>query len=124
MRKLLLVLVLLLSGCSKKTALHVDVYSLSTCGACNALQSELERYEKSHPELYLTYYDLDESDALKKYQKIVKTYKITKNKTPVIVVQDYFIKVGYQSGEQKSLEKALDLAIKGKTIKDKDYTSL
>jgi glutaredoxin len=116
---LLLILPLFLSSCQKKL-IHIDLYILGTCGSCLAAKSYLEDYTDKHENAYLTIYDLDESASLKRYQKVMKKIHYSKQVTPVIVMRDHFVKIGYNANDQKDLEKAFA----GKKVTKKAYYSL
>lgn len=121
MKKLFVVLMLILSGCVKQKVTHIDVYYLTTCGACHALKSELTRYQKKHSALYVNYYDLDDETSLKRYTKLMTQLNISENKTPLIVAKGSFVKVGYRAQDRQVLEKALATAMKGQVFHDQRF---
>ena len=128
MKKLFVVLMLILSGCAKQKVTHIDVYYLTTCGACHALKSELTRYQKKHSALYVNYsalyvnyYDLDDETSLKRYTKLMTQLNISENKTPLIVAKGSFVKIGYRAQDRQVLEKALATAMKGQVFHDQRF---
>ena len=121
MKKLFVVLMLILSGCAKQKVTHIDVYYLTTCGACHALKSELTRYQKKHSVLYVNYYDLDDETSLKRYTKLMKQLNVNENKTPLIVAKGSFVKIGYRAQDRQVLEKALATAMKGQVFHDQRF---
>lgn len=107
MKKIIVLLmsVILTTGCTRQKIVRADVYTLSTCGACQACVNDLEKMASTYDQVYLTIYDLDESMNLKKYQRLNKTYHL-KNVLPAVKIGDMFF-CGYDAKTKKKIHKAL-----------------
>lgn len=94
-----IIFLLLLSACQAKTMIHIDVYELEDCGACMALENDLNQLEQEYPQIYIRYLDLDDSENLKSFKRL-KLPSIA----PTIIVEKTFVKQGYNANDKDLLK--------------------
>lgn len=119
MKKLLLILVLLVSGCVHKPQYYLYVYYAKTCPVCHSFISVVipQLEEKYGSNMKITKMDIDEEESLDAYAKtcsLLKDYYVDDKSgtVPFIVLDGYFAKVGYDIGSDQLMIDAIDLAIK------------
>lgn len=105
-----LLLIVVLTGCtSTQPKIFVEVFTLETCGGCQAFKQyavpALEDEFKS--EINIKYYDLDFKQDNEYYQdtisKLIDFNDVYAFKTPLIVVNQEFALLGYNRGEETEL---------------------
>lgn len=115
--KKFIVFLLFLTACQARTIIHIDVYWLEDCGACIALENDLDQLEKEYPQIYVRYLDLDDSQNRKSFQKLHLP-----SIAPTIVVEKTFIKQGYQATDKNTLIKNIQHIINHQPIHyNKEY---
>lgn len=115
--KKFIVFLLFLTACQARTIIHIDVYWLEDCGACIALENDLDELEKEYPQIYVRYLDLDDSQNRKSFQKLHLP-----SIAPTIVVEKTFIKQGYQATDKNTLIKNIQHIINHQPIHyNKEY---
>lgn len=115
MRKLM-ILCLLLFGC-QKPQYHLYVFYLETCPSCydflNQVVPALE--EKYGNQMIIKEMNIDEKTSQDDYQAIcllLEDYpKDNKGSVPFIVLDGYFVKVGYQPLQKEEIIEVIDQAI-------------
>lgn len=107
---ILLLALIVLSGCVKPKVIRVRVYTISTCGACIACVSDLEKEAAKYDSLYLTIYDLDETKNSQRYLHLKKKNHL-KNVMPAIEIADKYIFTGYDQKTKKKVQKQLDALV-------------
>lgn len=108
MRKTLILLLtlLVLTGCVKQKVIRVQVYTISTCGACLTCVSDLETFAAKYDSIYLTLYDLDETKNSQRYLRLKKKYHL-KNVLPAVRIADQYVFTGYDQKTKKKMQKQL-----------------
>lgn len=97
--------------------IHIDVYELEDCGACMALENDLNQLEQEYPQIYIRYLDLDDSENLKSFKKL-KVLTIA----PTIIVEKTFVKQGYNANDKDLLKKNIQHIINHQPIHyNKEY---
>ncbi|MDD6712402.1 hypothetical protein [Sharpea porci] len=97
--------------------IHIDVYELEDCGACMALENDLNQLEQEYPQIYIRYLDLDDSENLKSFKKL-KLPTIA----PTIIVEKTFVKQGYNANDKDLLKKNIQHIINHQPIHyNKEY---
>ncbi len=109
--KKFIVFLLFLTACQTRMIIHIDVYELEECGACIALENDLNQLEQEYPQIYIRYLDLDDSQNLKSFQKLHLP-----SIAPTIVVEKTFIKQGYKAADKNTLIKNIQHIINHQPI--------
>jgi len=123
MKKILIIFMLLLSGCQTKPQYYLYVYYAKTCPVCksfiNVVIPQLE--EEYGQTMKMTLMDIDEEETIDAYAKtcsLLEGYYMNdqSGNVPFIVLDGYFAKVGYEIGEDESMIDAIHDAIEGKEL--------
>lgn len=123
MKKVILILCLLLSGCFVKPQYYLYLYYAKTCPVCksfiNYVIPQLKDIYQDDMEIVL--YDIDEGESKEAYAKtcsLLKDYYVTDDSgsIPFIVLDGYIAIVGYEVGTQDEMVNLIQLAIAGKEI--------
>lgn len=93
-----------LAGCVKQKVIRVQVYTISTCGACQACVSDLEKLAAKYDSVYLTFYDLDETKNSRRYLRLKKKYHL-KNILPAVEIANKYVFTGYDQKTKKKMQK-------------------
>ena len=130
MKKLIIFLFILLSGCTPKEnrPVKITVYYIEGCGYCDTFKEYATDYlNKTFSDLTIEYLDLDDEEVLQKYDEMLthldsfdeKEYK----STPLIVYEPYFVISGYEKGEEKYLANDIIHVLNGEELSDdlKEY---
>ncbi|MCD8028501.1 MAG: hypothetical protein LUF02_07555 [Erysipelotrichaceae bacterium] len=120
MKKLLLVFILLLSGCTTTTNAdyYLYVYYASTCPICSSfINTVVPQIEEIYGDsMEVTLMDIDEDESVEAYAKtctLLQDYELddSSGSVPFIVLDGYFAKIGYEVGQAKLILDAIDNAI-------------
>lgn len=121
--KILLVLLLILSGCKKKEEEKIDIhfFYLDTCVHCNAFKeiAKPALEEEFGDRLTFIEYDMDDYRTPAVYEMFTEKlegYNETEQLVPFIVVDGYFALLMYNEGEEKLLIQDIKAAIKGEEL--------
>ena len=123
MKKFILVLSLLISGCVFSEQYHLDFFYVSTCPKCQLFKEDVipnleDNYGRS---LKVTLHDIDKESSLDLYAKtisLLKDYTVDDNtgSVPFIVLDGCFVKVGYDNDEKEMFLENFDRAINDEEI--------
>lgn len=123
MKKILCVLILLLSGCQSRPQYYLYVYFAKTCPVCQSFIKHVVPLleEEYGNQMAIIEMDIDEEESIDAY---AKTCSLLENyypdaeliSTPFIVLDGYFAKVGYDIGESQQMVDAVHDAIEDREI--------
>ncbi|MEG0683912.1 MAG: hypothetical protein RR428_02555 [Coprobacillus sp.] len=123
MKKVLLVLLLLLTGCSRQPQYYLYLYYAKTCPVCHSfIENVIPKLEDKYGnEMKIVKYDIDEEASLEAYAKtcsLLDNYYVDDNSgsVPFIVLDGYFAKVGYDLENEDMIVQAIYDAIDGKEL--------
>ncbi|MCD7949717.1 MAG: hypothetical protein LUG12_05615 [Erysipelotrichaceae bacterium] len=124
MKKLLLVFILLLSGCSTtKVDYYLYVYYASTCPICSSfIDTVVPQIEELYGDsMAVTLMDIDDDASVEAYAKtctLLEGYELddSSGSVPFIVLDGYFAKIGYEVGQAKLILDAIDCAINNEEL--------
>lgn len=122
MKKMILVILLLTSGCISSRIYHLDFFYITSCPRCMLFKEDMIPYlEDKYHNLMITLHDIDDQGSLDFYVKtmnLLKDYKADKNSgsIPVIVLDGCFVKIGYSQEEKDLLLINIDKAMNNETI--------
>ncbi|MCD7892575.1 MAG: hypothetical protein LUG60_02640 [Erysipelotrichaceae bacterium] len=124
MKKLLLVFILLLSGCTTtKTDYYLYVYYASTCPICSSfIDTVVPQIEDIYGDsMSITLMDIDEDESVEAYAQtctLLENYELddSSGSVPFIVLDGYFAKIGYEVGQAKLILDAIDNAINNEEL--------
>lgn len=123
MKKLLLVILLFLSGCTSKPQYYLYVYYSKTCPICHSfIKTVIPLLEEEYgSQMAIEQLDIDEETSLDAYAKtcsLLEDYYVTDSSgsVPFIVLDGYFAKVGYEIGDAQVMIDAIHEAIEGKQL--------
>lgn len=130
MKKVLLVLMLLLSGCNNQPQYYLYLYYAKTCPVCHSfIENVIPILEDAYGnEMKIIKYDIDEDESLKAYAKtcsLLEDYYVDDDSgsVPFIVLDGYFAKVGYDIEYKDMIVQAIHDAIDGKEL-SKELTNI
>ncbi len=125
MKKLLLVFILLLSGCTPTTKVdyYLYVYYVSTCPICSSfIDTVVPQIEEIYGDsMAVSLMDIDDDEAVEAYAKtctLLEDYELddSSGSVPFIVLDGYFAKIGYEVGQAKLILDAIDNAINNEEL--------
>lgn len=123
MKKLLLVILMVLSGCQHSPQYYLYVYYAKTCPVCRSfIRTVVPQLEEEYGEqMKIIELDIDDEESLDAYAKtcsLLENYYADENSgsVPFIVLDGYFAKVGYDIGSDQLMIEAIHDAIDGKKI--------
>ena len=123
MKKVLLGLLLLVSGCTQRPQYYLYLYYAKTCPVCKSfINNVIPTLEAEYGnQMLITQYDIDEEESLDHYAKtcsLLKEYYATEGSgsVPFIVLDGYFAQVGYEIGSDEEMIENIHNAIAGKEI--------
>ena len=122
---LLCMIFVLLTACSSKPEYYLYVYYAKTCPICKSFQENVipvleDKYGKS---MEIIQYDIDEESSIDAYAKtcsLLEDYYVDENSgnVPFIVLDGYFAKVGYTSGDETYSVDDIQKAVAGEALGD------
>lgn len=122
MKKIILILSLFISGCVSSQTYHLDFFYASTCPRCFLFKNDvIPKLEKEYQDLMISLHDIDNKESLDLYAKtidLLKDYHVESHSgsVPFIVLDGYFVKVGYSSQEKELLLKNIKKAMNNEQI--------
>ncbi|WP_270640122.1 YbbN family protein [Longibaculum muris] len=123
MKKILLVLLLVLSGCGKTPQYYLYVYYAKTCPVCRSfIETVIPQLEEKYgSSMKITKMDIDEESSIEAYAKtcsLLEDYYADENSgsVPFIVLDGYFAKFGYEIDEDQLMIEAIDDALQHRQI--------
>lgn len=123
MKKVLLVVILFLSGCQSQPQYYLYLYYAKTCPVCHSFIENVIPVleEKYGNEMKIVKYDIDEEASLDAYAKtcsLLEGYYVDDNSgsVPFIVLDGYFAKVGYDLENEEMIIQTIYEAIDGQAV--------
>ncbi|MEG0592270.1 MAG: hypothetical protein RR512_03095 [Coprobacillus sp.] len=123
MKKVLLIFMLLLSGCSSKPQYYLYLYYAKTCPVCHSfIENVIPVLEDEYGnQMKIVKYDIDEESSLDAYARtcsLLEDYYVNESSgnVPFIVLDGYFAKVGYDLENEDMITQAIHDAIAGKEL--------
>ncbi|UTY38447.1 hypothetical protein NMU03_12400 [Allocoprobacillus halotolerans] len=123
MKKILLVLLMFISGCQVKPQYYLYVYYAKTCPHCRSfMQVVIPKLETEYgSQMEIIKLDIDEESSIESYAKtchLLEDYVVNdqSGSVPFIVLDGYFAWVGYQMGEDQSFLEMVHQAIAGEDV--------
>ncbi|WP_028043158.1 hypothetical protein [Candidatus Stoquefichus massiliensis] len=123
MKKILCVLILLLSGCQSRPQYYLYVYFAKTCPVCQSFIKHVVPLleEEYGNQMIIIEMDIDEEKSLDAYAKTCSlledyVFEGDAGSVPFIVLDGYFAKIGYDIGESQQMVDAVHDAIEGREL--------
>ena len=133
MKKLLILLITCLSLCGCQNHQYtLYFFYASTCPVCKSFRNHVipDLKETYHSKMKIVEYDIDEETSMDQYASICSHlkhyhYSDTSGNVPFIVLDGYFARVGYEIGEEETMENMIQDAIDGKNLTEiEDYEDI